>query len=76
MNQRSQQRTVVQPDRPEGDCSLTVRVSSLPTNRFPRNQSEKLSLNPLLNRPKEDYRLGRLVAVAGKGLKCGYNIAQ
>jgi len=35
---------------------------------FPGNQSEKLSLNPLLNRLKEDYGLGRLVVVADKGL--------
>ncbi len=43
---------------------------------FPGNQSEKLSLNPLLNRLKEDYDLGRLVVVADKGLNCGDNIAQ
>lgn len=43
---------------------------------FPGNQSEKLSLNPLLNRLKEDYGLGRLVVVADKGLNCGDNIAQ
>jgi len=42
---------------------------------FPGNQSEKLSLNPLLNRLKEDYGLGRLVVVADKGLNCGDNIA-
>ena len=43
---------------------------------FPGNQSEKLSLNPLLNRLKEDYGLGRLVVVADKGLNCGDNIAR
>jgi len=42
---------------------------------FPGNQSEKLYLNPLLNRLKEDYGLGRLVVVADKGLNCGDNIA-
>jgi len=42
---------------------------------FPGNQSEKLSLNPLLTRLKEDYGLGRLVVVADKGLNCGDNIA-
>lgn len=42
---------------------------------FPGNQSEKLSLNPLLGRLKEDYGLGRLVVVADKGLNCGDNIA-
>lgn len=42
---------------------------------FPGNQSEKLSLNPLLNRLKEDYGLSRLVVVADKGLNCGDNIA-
>jgi transposase len=42
---------------------------------FPGNESEKLSLNPLLNRLKEDYGLGRLVVVADKGLNCGDNIA-
>jgi hypothetical protein len=42
---------------------------------FPGNQSEKLSLNPLLNRLKEEYGLGRLVVVADKGLNCGDNIA-
>lgn len=42
---------------------------------FPGNQSEKLSLNPLLNRLKEDFGLGRLVVVADKGLNCGDNIA-
>ncbi|NCC62976.1 MAG: transposase, partial [Verrucomicrobiae bacterium] len=42
---------------------------------FPGNQSEKRSLNPLLNRLKEDYGLGRLVVVADKGLNCGDNIA-
>ena len=42
---------------------------------FPGNQSEKPSLNPLLNRLKEDYGLGRLVVVADKGLNCGDNIA-
>ncbi|NLA43812.1 IS1634 family transposase [Candidatus Saccharibacteria bacterium] len=42
---------------------------------FPGNQSEKRSLNPLVNRLKEDYHLGRLVVVADKGLNCGDNIA-
>lgn len=42
---------------------------------FPGNQSEKLSLNPILNRVKEKYGLGRLVVVADKGLNCGDNIA-
>lgn len=42
---------------------------------FPGNRSEKLSLNPLLSRLKEDYGLGRLVVVADKGLNCGDNIA-
>ncbi|MGE5631608.1 MAG: IS1634 family transposase [Caulobacteraceae bacterium] len=42
---------------------------------FPGNQSEKLSLNPILNRVKEEYGLGRLVVVADKGLNCGDNIA-
>jgi transposase len=42
---------------------------------FPGNQSEKLSLNPILNRIKEEYGLGRLVVVADKGLNCGDNIA-
>lgn len=42
---------------------------------FPGNESEKLSLNPLLNRLKEDFGLGRLVVVADKGLHCGDNIA-
>ena len=42
---------------------------------FPGNESEKLSLNPLLNRLKEDFGLGRLVVVADKGLNCGDNIA-
>lgn len=42
---------------------------------FPGNESEKPSLNPLLNRLKEDYGLGRLVVVADKGLNCGDNIA-
>lgn len=42
---------------------------------FPGNQSEKLSLNPLLNRIKEDYELGRLIVIADKGLNCGDNIA-
>jgi transposase len=42
---------------------------------FPGNQSEKLSLTPILNRIKEDYGLGRLVVVADKGLNCGDNIA-
>lgn len=42
---------------------------------FPGNQSEKLSLNPILNRVKEDYNFGRIVVVADKGLNCGDNIA-
>lgn len=42
---------------------------------FPGNQSEKLSLNPILNRIKEEYEFGRLVVVADKGLNCGDNIA-
>ena len=42
---------------------------------FPGNQSEKLSLNPIMNRVKEEYGLGRLVVVADKGLNCGDNIA-
>lgn len=42
---------------------------------FPGNQSEKLSLNPILNRVKEDYKFGRIVVVADKGLNCGDNIA-
>lgn len=42
---------------------------------FPGNQSEKVSLNPILNRVKEEYGLGRLVVVADKGLNSGDNIA-
>lgn len=42
---------------------------------FPGNQSEKLSLNPIMNRTKEEFGLGRLVVVADKGLNCGDNIA-
>ena len=42
---------------------------------FPGNGSEKLSLNPLLSRTREEYGLGRLVVVADKGLNCGDNIA-
>lgn len=42
---------------------------------FPGSSSEKLSLNPLLGRMKEDYELGRIVVVADKGLNCGDNIA-
>ena len=42
---------------------------------FPGNESEKLSLNPIMNRTKEDFGLGRLVVVADKGLNCGDNIA-
>ena len=42
---------------------------------FPGNGSEKLSLNPLLSRTKEEYGLSRLVVVADKGLNCGDNIA-
>jgi len=42
---------------------------------FPGNQSEKLSLNPLLNHIKDNYGLSRLVIVADKGLNCGDNIA-
>lgn len=42
---------------------------------FPGNQSEKLSLNPIVNRIKEEYGLGRIVVVADKGLNCGDNIA-
>ena len=42
---------------------------------FPGNESEKLSLNPIMNRIKEDFGLGRLVVVADKGLNCGDNIA-
>ena len=42
---------------------------------FPGNESEKLSLNPIMNRIKEDFGLGRLIVVADKGLNCGDNIA-
>jgi len=42
---------------------------------FPGNQPEKLSLNPLLSRIKEDFGMKRLVVVADKGLNCGDNIA-
>lgn len=42
---------------------------------FPGNESEKLSLNPIMNRIKDDFGLGRLVVVADKGLNCGDNIA-
>jgi len=56
---------------------LLINSQGLPLayHLFPGNQSEKLSLNPLLNRLKEDYGLGRLVVVADKGLNCGDNIA-
>ena len=42
---------------------------------FPGNESEKLSLNPIMSRIKEDFGLGRLIVVADKGLNCGDNIA-
>ena len=54
---------------------LDSRGLPLAYHLFPGNQSEKRSLNPLLNRLKEDYGLGRLVVVADKGLNCGDNIA-
>lgn len=54
---------------------LDTRGLPVAYHLFPGNQSEKLSLNPLLNRLKEDYKLGRLVVVADKGLNCGDNIA-
>ena len=54
---------------------LDSRGLPLAYHLFPGNQSEKLSLNPLLSRLKEDYKLGRLVVVADKGLNCGDNIA-
>lgn len=54
---------------------LDSRGLPLAYHLFPGNQSEKLSLNPLLNRLKEDYKLDRLVVVADKGLNCGDNIA-
>lgn len=42
---------------------------------FPGNESEKLSLNPIMDRIKEEYGLERMVVVADKGLNCGDNIA-
>lgn len=57
--------------------SLLLDSKGLPLafHLFPGNQSEKLSLNPIMNRVKEEYGLGRLVVVADKGLNCGDNIA-
>jgi len=43
---------------------------------FPGNESEKLSLTPIMERIKEDYKLGRIIVVADKGLNCGDNIAR
>jgi len=42
---------------------------------FPGNNSEKPSLNQIIDRTKEDFGLGRLIIVADKGLNCGDNIA-
>jgi len=42
---------------------------------FPGNEPEKLSLTPIMSRIKEDYKLGRIIVVADKGLNCGDNIA-
>jgi len=42
---------------------------------FPGNNSEKPSLNQIVDRTREDFGLGRLVIVADKGLNCGDNIA-
>jgi len=42
---------------------------------FPGISSEKLSLNPLLSRIKEENGLGRVVVVADKGLNWGDNMA-
>ena len=43
---------------------------------FPGNESEKLSLTPIMERIKADYKLGRIIVVADKGLNCGDNIAR
>jgi transposase len=42
---------------------------------FPGNNSEKPSLNQIIDRTREDFGLGRLIIVADKGLNCGDNIA-
>lgn len=41
---------------------------------FPGNESEKLSLIPILNRTKKQYNLGRTIVVADRGLNCSDNI--
>lgn len=41
---------------------------------FPGNESEKLSLIPILNRTKKDFNLGRTIVVADRGLNTSDNI--
>ena len=41
---------------------------------FPGNESEKLSLIPILNRTKNDFNLGRTIVVADRGLNTSDNI--
>ena len=41
---------------------------------FPGNESEKLSLIPILNRTKNDFNLGRTIIVADRGLNTSDNI--
>ena len=58
------------------EMGLLMDSSGIPLsyNLFPGNESEKLSLLPILNRTKKDFTLGRVIVVADRGLNTTDNI--
>lgn len=58
------------------EMGLLMDATGIPLSYdlFPGNESEKLSLIPILNRTKKQYNLGRTIVVADRGLNCSDNI--
>ena len=58
------------------EMGLLMDSSGLPIayNLFPGNESEKLSLEPEINRLKNKFKFGRTIVVADRGLNCSDNI--
>ena len=58
------------------EMGLLMDSSGIPLsyNLFPGNESEKLSLIPILNRTKSEFNLGRTIVVADRGLNTSDNV--
>ena len=58
------------------EMGLLMDASQIPLSYdlFPGNESEKLSLIPILNRTRHHYNLGRTIVVADRGLNTSDNV--